>query len=89
MSSGDEVPSGQLRTLQIIALALIEAPGMLGGIAYLIEKNSLGLAVMGLGVGLMLARFPTEGNVRQWLEAKKEELERLRQERSSAPSGMP
>jgi hypothetical protein len=84
---------GKLLTLRqmtlIISLAFIEGPSFMGGVAYLVEKNNLGLGVMLIGLGLLVARYPTEDRLRQWLEAKKDELDRIRQERGLKPGGLP
>jgi hypothetical protein len=73
------------QTSLIVGLALIEGACFFGGVAYIVERHYLGLLVAGLGVGLILTRFPTEASIRQWLEAKKEELARARQGSEQRP----
>jgi hypothetical protein len=68
------------QTTLIVGLALLEGACFFSCIAYLVEGQPFVLAVVAVGVGLMLVRFPTEGRVRRWLEDHKEQLARARQE---------
>jgi hypothetical protein len=66
------------QTTVIVSRALFESAGFFGGIAYLVEKNWLGLAAALAALVLMLLTFPTEGRLRDWLENRKSALEEMR-----------
>lgn len=66
------------QTAHIVGLALLEAANFLGCIAYFLEAQPWVLGVITVGVLLMVARFPTEGRLRLWLEDQKDALARLR-----------
>jgi hypothetical protein len=66
----------------IIGMALLEGPTMMALIALMLEGQVLALAAAGLGLLLILARFPTEGRIRPWLEEQTERLTQLRQDDS-------
>ena len=68
------------RKAMIIGLALLESAAFMGCMAYLLEANVLGLAVVGVAVMLMLIKFPTEGGIRAWLDRQSEILAELRQQ---------
>lgn len=55
------------QTTLIIGLALCEGPGLFCLIAYFIERNYLAFIGAGLALLIMLARFPTEDRVRDWV----------------------
>jgi hypothetical protein len=91
---GMEMPatdSGKLlvvcQTTRIVGLALLEGACFFACIAYLLEGQPFVLAVVAVGIGLMLARFPSEGRVRLWLEGQKEQLARAREEVGPSNSG--
>jgi hypothetical protein len=62
----------------IMALAPLEAAGLMGGIAYLQEARPLALVVAGLALLLMLAHFPTDRRVQALLDRQKEILDQAR-----------
>jgi hypothetical protein len=72
-------------TALIVGLALLEGASFFNCIAYLLEAQPFTLGCVGVGVVLMLARFPTEGRVRHWLEDHQEQLAQARRE--SGPAG--
>jgi hypothetical protein len=71
------------QTSLIIGLALLEAAGLLGCIAYLLEADPIALGVVAVALAFQLARFPTEGRVRAWLEQQADRLAELRQQGAS------
>jgi hypothetical protein len=75
------------QTTLIIGLALLEGTGFMGCIGYMLEGQALALLVVAVALGLMLARFPTEGRVRGWLDEQQDQLARLRQEAGPAGPG--
>jgi hypothetical protein len=68
------------QTTMIVGYAMVEGAAFMGCMAYLLDGNWLALVVVAVAVGLMLARFPTEGRVRSWVERQTEALARMRQE---------
>lgn len=66
------------QTGHITRLALLEGAGFLGCIAYMIEREALGLIVAGVMACFLLACFPTPGRVRAWLERHKQRLVELK-----------
>jgi hypothetical protein len=62
----------------IIMQAFFEGTAMLGIIAYLMEGLPVVLAVPIIGLGVMVASFPTEGRVRLWLQDQANRLTELR-----------
>jgi hypothetical protein len=68
------------QTTMIVGYALVEGAAFMGCVAYLLDGHWLALGVVAVAVALMLARFPTEGRVRSWVERQTEALSRLRQE---------
>jgi hypothetical protein len=68
------------QTSFIIGSALLEGPAFTGGIAYMLEANPLGLAVIAVAVLLMLYRFPTAERVRSWLERQAAVLTEMHQQ---------
>lgn len=68
------------QTATIVSLALVEAVGFLGCIAYLLEGEAVALAVVGVALLLMVMNFPTEGGLRAWLQAQEDQLAALRHE---------
>ncbi len=85
---GGAVPTteaGQLlqvrQTALILGLAIIEGASFFAAIAYLMEGQWWALVLAVIGICLMLARFPTEGGVRNWLEEQSNALAGMRQER--------
>ncbi len=61
-------------TTMLIGLAMLEGPVFLGCIAYLLEGQALALAVVGVGIFLMLVKFPTKNRVRDWLVRQTDRL---------------
>ena len=70
----------------IVVLALLEGAGFFGCIAYLVERQTFTLGVVGVAIFFMLLNFPTFGRVRTWLERHLVQLADLRQ---TGDQGMP
>jgi hypothetical protein len=68
------------QSTMIVGLAPLEGACFFNCIAYLVEAQPYTLGVLGIGILLMLARFPTEGRVRHWLEDRQERLAQVRRE---------
>lgn len=56
------------QTRTIVGMALLEGPGFIAGVAYMIEGRWIAMAAMGFQILIMLAAFPTEGKFRRWDE---------------------
>jgi hypothetical protein len=67
------------QTTMIIALALLEGAAFLGCIAYLNEAQPFALAAVAVPLLLMLATFPTEGRMRDWLQLQTGRIAEARQ----------
>jgi hypothetical protein len=67
------------QTAMIVGMAVVEGVAFLACIAYLLEARVFVLAVVGVALGCLLAQFPTEGRVRAWLRAQREQLHSLRE----------
>jgi hypothetical protein len=70
---------GLHQTTLIIALALLEAAGLFGGIAYLLEGQGPALGVPLAALVVQAVNCPTPARVRRWLETQTERLEQTRQ----------
>lgn len=66
------------QTAQILTIALLEAAGFLGAIAYLMEGHLLGLMVSGAMAGFILSAFPTTPRIANWLETQQQRLVEMR-----------
>jgi hypothetical protein len=66
-----------LRTL-ILGLALVEGAGIYCCVAYLLEGRQYVLALIGVALVLLIARFPTESGLRAWMGRQLDWLERQR-----------
>jgi hypothetical protein len=77
---------GLRQSTLIVSLALIEGPAFLGCIAYLLEGRVFVLGVVGLAIGLMLVRFPTQASVRAWMRQQLDWLEQGRPENDASNS---
>jgi hypothetical protein len=69
---------GVRQTSLIVTLALLEGPGFLGCIAYLVEGSPFALCVPAAVVVAMLLHFPTKWRTLNWIERKLAELDSLR-----------
>jgi len=58
----------------ILGLALAEGPALLGVVFFLVEGHWLALLPVGLGVLVMIWKFPTEAALREWVEARLAEI---------------
>src|SRR5262249_19506510 len=67
------------QTTMLVGLALLEGAAFMACTAYLLEGQTLVLAVVALVVLFMLLQFPTEGRVRAWIERQADQLAQLRQ----------
>lgn len=68
------------QTGMIVGLALVEAPGFMGCLAYVLEGQEWVLAVPGLVALWMLATFPTRQRVQSWVERQVAALEEMRRQ---------
>lgn len=59
---------GLFQTRTITAMAMLEAPAFLAGIAHMTEGRWEPLAMIGFLVVVMLATFPTESKFQAWVE---------------------
>ena len=75
---------GLRQSTLIISLALIEGPAIFACVAYLLEGRPFVLAVVGLAIGLMLVRFPTQAGVRGWVRHQLDCVEQTRQNSDAA-----
>jgi hypothetical protein len=66
------------QTALIIGAGLLEGAAFLALAAYMIEGHLAGLAVAGVGLLLMLSRFPTRGRLETWVE---DQLRRVKEQR--------
>ena len=73
---------GLRQTSMIISIALLEGPAFFALIAFLVEQQPLVLIVPGLALLGMLAQFPTENSVRNWLELNGRRVQEMRQDRT-------
>ncbi len=68
----------------IIGAAINEGAAFFAGVAYLVEKNPIALAVALVLIAGVIARFPTANRVERWIEQQQEKLrEDLLQGRSA------
>jgi hypothetical protein len=67
----------------IIGAAMNEGGAFLAGVAYLVERNPIALAVALALVAALVARFPTLGRIERWIE---QQAEKLREDQLQAPS---
>jgi hypothetical protein len=75
----EEALLGVYQTTTIVGAALNEGPAFLALIAYMIEGSPVALAVAGLLMGALAARFPSRAGVERWLGDQVEAIERERQ----------
>jgi hypothetical protein len=67
----------------IIGAAMNEGAAFFAGVAYLVEKNPIALAVALVLIAGLIARFPTASRVERWIE---QQQEKLREDRLQSPS---
>ena len=68
----------------IIGAAINEGAAFFAGVAYLLERNPIALAVALVLIAGVIARFPTANRVERWIEQQQEKLrEDLLQGRSA------
>lgn len=72
---------GLLSTVTIIASAMVEGGGMLAGVAYLVEGQTLAAATAAVLILALVLRFPTRNRTEQWIA---DQTDLLRQEQSMA-----
>ena len=58
----------------VIGAAMNEGAAFLALVAYLIEKNPIALALAGVLIAGVIARFPTAGRVERWIEQQRQKL---------------
>ncbi len=66
------------QTSLIVGLAPLEGAALFGCIAYMMERQPLALAVVGVALLLILIQFPTQGREEAWLERQTEWLAETR-----------
>jgi hypothetical protein len=71
------------QTVMIITFSLLEGPGFLGCIAFLLEGQLWVLAVPGCSMALQLVKFPTELRVESWINEQLATLRQLRSQHSA------
>ena len=54
----------------IVGLALAEGPALMGVVFFLVEGHWLALVPLGLGILVMIWKFPSEADLRDWVEAR-------------------
>jgi hypothetical protein len=74
---------GVYQVALIVGLAMLEGACFFNCIAYLLEAQPYTLGCIGIGLLLMLARFPTESRVRLWRDNQKERLAQAPREMGS------
>ena len=58
----------------IVGAAMNEGAAFFAGVAYLVEKNPIALAVALVLIAGLIARFPTASRVERWIEQQQEKL---------------
>jgi hypothetical protein len=66
------------QTRIIIGYAILEGAAFFNLVAYMLERQEVSLAVVGLLLGAMLIKFPTRGRVEGWLADEIRSLNELR-----------
>lgn len=66
------------QTRLIVAAALLEGPAFALGIAYLLEGTLWSLCLVGVLLGLLSIRFPTQAGVQHWIEEQRDLVQRER-----------
>jgi hypothetical protein len=77
-NSNGEPNLGVYQAALVVGLSLLEGACFFNCIAYLLEAQPYTLGCIGVGLLLMLARFPTESRVRLWQDNQKERLAQAR-----------
>jgi hypothetical protein len=76
------LPGAYLNQL-IVGAAMNEGAAFFSGVAFLVEKNPIALAVALVLLAGLIARFPTASRVERWIE---QQQEKLREDRLQSPS---
>jgi hypothetical protein len=66
------------QTRLIIGHAILEGAAFFNLVAYMLERQDVSLAIVGLLVGAMLVKFPTRGKVESWLADETRSIDELR-----------
>jgi branched-subunit amino acid transport protein len=66
------------QTRLIIGYAILEGAAFFNLVAYMLERQDVSLAVVGLLLGAMMAKFPTRGKVAGWLADETRAIAELR-----------
>lgn len=66
------------QTRLIIGYAILEGAAFFNLVAYMIERQDVSLAIVGLLLGAMLVKFPTRGKVEAWLADESRSIDELR-----------
>lgn len=67
------------QTRLIVGCALLESAGFLACIAYLLEADTVAIALAGIVLLLMLSCFPTPQRVQSWVEHQLMSIQEMRQ----------
>jgi hypothetical protein len=58
-------------TRKIIAAALLEGAGLFNWVCYMVDRNPVSLAVVGILIGLLIITMPSQGQFEGWAEDMK------------------
>jgi hypothetical protein len=70
------------QTRLIIGYAILEGAAFFNLVAYMIERQDVSLAIVGLLLAAMLVKFPTRGKIEGWLANEIRSIDELRSLRS-------
>jgi hypothetical protein len=73
------------QTRLIIGYAILEGAAFFNLVAYMLERQDVGLATVGLLLGAMLLKFPTRGKLESWLADEMKSIDELRGLRPKKP----
>lgn len=66
------------QTRLIVGYAILEGAAFFNLVAYMLERQDVSLASVGLLIGAMLAKFPTRGKIEGWLANEIRSIDELR-----------
>ena len=66
------------QTRHIIGYAMLEGAAFYNLIAYMIERQQVNLAMVGLLLGAMFVKFPTYGRLEGWVADEMKSIDELR-----------
>ncbi len=74
VSSAEDLLLKGYMTTMIIRLAILEAPGFVGDVAFIVEHQMWSLAIPLASIVLILIQIPTASRIEDWLKFQKENL---------------